>query len=127
MIPPHVTSPTVTWGLPSLDSVCIPSSWLGFAKYWLAEGEANALFFPHLIPLSSHISHHKKLFDILQEDVTEEAFYDKPSCVNPESSACSATVSQPACSHLRENTLASVLHAVEQGAHMVEVDVQVGG
>ena len=32
---------------------------------------------------------------------------------------------QPACSHLRENTLASVLHAFGQGVHMVEVDVQV--
>ena len=34
---------------------------------------------------------------------------------------------QPEGSHLRENTVASVLHALEQGVHMVEVDVQVGG
>ena len=40
----------------------------------------------------------QKVFDILQRDVSEEAFYDKPSWGDPESDACNAPLSQPACS-----------------------------
>lgn len=63
----------------------------------LTEGEGS--LFPFDL---SHVgSPPQKVFDILQEDVSEEAFYDKPSWVDPESDACNLPLSQPACSFSR--------------------------
>ena len=41
--------------------------------------------------------HHRRFFDIFQEEVSEEAFHDKPSWVDPENDACNL----PACSFWR--------------------------
>lgn len=63
----------------------------------LKEGEGS--LFP--FDLSQAGSPPQKVFDIFQEDVSEEAFYDKPSWVDPESVACNSPLSQPACSFSR--------------------------
>lgn len=63
----------------------------------LTEGEGS--LFP--FDLSQVGSQPQRVFDILQEDVSEEAFYDKPSWVGPESDACNSLLSQPACSFSR--------------------------
>lgn len=63
----------------------------------LKEGEG--LLFP--FDLSQAGSPPQKVFDILQEDVSEEAFYDKPNWVDPESDACNSPLSQPARSFSR--------------------------
>lgn len=63
----------------------------------LKEGEGS--LFP--FDLSQVGSPPQKVFDILQEDVSEEAFYDKPSWLDPESNACNLPLSQPACSFSR--------------------------
>lgn len=63
----------------------------------LKEGEGS--LFP--FDLSQVGSPPQKVFDILQEDVSEEAFYDKPSWVDPENDACNLPLSQPACSFSR--------------------------
>lgn len=58
----------------------------------LKEGEGS--LFP--FDLSQVGSPPQKVFDILQKDVSEEAFYDKPSWVDPESDACNSLLRQPA-------------------------------
>lgn len=63
----------------------------------LKEGEGS--LFP--FDLSQVGSLPQKVFDILLEDVSEEAFYDKPSCVDPERDACNLQQIQPECSFSR--------------------------
>lgn len=45
--------------------------------------------------------HHRRFFDILEEEVSEEAFHDKPIWVDPENDACNLLVRQSACSFSR--------------------------
>lgn len=52
----------------------------------LEEGEGS--LFP--FDLSEVGSPPQKVFDILQEDVSEETFHDKPSWVDPENDACNS-------------------------------------
>lgn len=59
------------------------------------------VFFLFPFDLSQVGSPPQNVFDFLQEDVSKEAFYDKPSWVDPESDACNSLLSQPACSFSR--------------------------
>lgn len=61
------------------------------------EGEGS--LFPFDLPEVGAPPH--KVFDILQEDVSEEAFHDKPRWVDPENDACNSLLRQPVCSFSR--------------------------
>lgn len=63
----------------------------------LEEGEGS--LFP--FDLSEVGSPPQKVFDIIQEDVSEETFHDKPSWVDPENDACKSPLKRPACSFSR--------------------------
>lgn len=63
----------------------------------LEEGEGS--LFP--FDLSEVGSPPQRVFDILQEDVSEETFHDKPSRVDPESNACNSPLRRPTCSFSR--------------------------
>lgn len=67
----------------------------------LEKGEG--FFFLLLFPfdLSRVGSPPQNVFDFLQEDVSKEAFHDKPSWVDPGNDACSSPLSQPAYSFSR--------------------------
>lgn len=57
----------------------------------LEEGEGS--LFPFDLPLAAFPP--ERLFDVLQADVSEEAFHDKPKWAEPESGAWKPPLSQP--------------------------------
>lgn len=72
------------WEKSALASTVLQRSSLRLAG--LEEGEGSSFPFD----LSEVGSPPQRLFDIRQEDVSEETFHDKPSWVNPESNACNS-------------------------------------
>lgn len=73
-------------------SICHPN-WL---CQILKDGRKVKVLYFHLISLKLDLHHIRSL--IRQEDVSEEAFHDKPSWVDPENDACNLLLRQPVCS-----------------------------